>query len=120
MSNLQGTRHVLAVLDLKRSTEFYKSKIGMKLDWGDENWSFLSRDNFNVMLGECKDAIDPLQLGDHQYFAYVELEEIDTLYSDLVNKDVEITSEIDDKPWGQREFGIRTIDGHRIMFGKEI
>ena len=25
-----------------------------------------------------------------------------------------------DKPWGMREFGVRTIDGHRIMFGQEL
>ncbi len=27
---------------------------------------------------------------------------------------------VSDKPWGQREFAIRTIDGHRITFGEEI
>jgi len=25
-----------------------------------------------------------------------------------------------DKPWGMREFGVRTPDGHRIMFGQEL
>lgn len=24
------------------------------------------------------------------------------------------------EPWGMREFGVRTIDGHRIMFGQEV
>lgn len=31
----------------------------------------------------------------------------------------EFTQELSDKPWGKREFGIRTIDGHRLMFGQE-
>ena len=35
-------------------------------------------------------------------------------------KDIEILSKPEDKPWGQREFGIRTIDGHRIMFGEAL
>jgi len=25
-----------------------------------------------------------------------------------------------DKPWGQREFGVATSEGHRIMFVQEI
>lgn len=24
------------------------------------------------------------------------------------------------KPWGMREFGVRTPEGHRIMFGQEL
>jgi len=33
---------------------------------------------------------------------------------------VELTQPLADKPWGMREFGIRTIDGHRLMFGQEL
>jgi hypothetical protein len=25
-----------------------------------------------------------------------------------------------DEPWGMRELGIRTVDGHRIMFGTPV
>ena len=25
-----------------------------------------------------------------------------------------------DEPWGMREFGVRTIDGHRMMFGQAV
>jgi hypothetical protein len=25
---------------------------------------------------------------------------------------------IKDEPWGMREFGLRTVDGHRIMVGQ--
>jgi len=35
-------------------------------------------------------------------------------------KNVEIILKPEDKPWGPREFVIRTINGHRIMFGEEI
>jgi hypothetical protein len=27
---------------------------------------------------------------------------------------------LSNKPWGMREFGIRTVDGHRIMFGSPV
>ncbi|XWN37790.1 MAG: VOC family protein [Balneola sp.] len=117
---LNKTRHVLAVPNLKISSDFYKTQLGFSVDWEDENWCFLYRDSFYVMLGECKDAILPSELGDHQYFAYVDAEDIDKLYNEYSSKEIEITSVLADKPWGQREFGIKTIDGHRIMFGKEL
>jgi hypothetical protein len=33
---------------------------------------------------------------------------------------VEFIQLLADKPWGQREFGIVTPEGHRIMFGEEM
>ena len=73
-----------------------------------------------VMLGECADDRSAFETRNHSYFAYVDLENIDVLYAEFQAKDVDIISEISDQTWGQREFAIRTIDGHRIMFGEEI
>jgi len=38
----------------------------------------------------------------------------------LLSKGVNITHMLATKPWGQREFGVTTVDGHRIMFGETI
>ena len=46
------------------------------------------------------------------------LRQISSLLS--VDKDVEIWTPIEDKPWGMRKFSIVTIDGHRILFSEEI
>ena len=48
------------------------------------------------------------------------MENIEALYQEYFIKAVEILQELSDKPWGQREFSVRTIDGHRIMFGESI
>jgi uncharacterized glyoxalase superfamily protein PhnB len=29
----------------------------------------------------------------------------------------ELVSALQDEPWGMREFGVRTADGHRMRFG---
>ena len=72
------------------------------------------------MLGECPDEKEAHHLGNHSYFAYLEVDHIDALYSEYVSKKVEILSEVADKPWGQREFALRTIDGHRITCGQGL
>jgi len=120
MSEITKVRFVLAVLDLTRSTHFYMSVLGLALDFEAPGWSFLSRGNFRVMLGECSDAIPPGELGDHSYYGYITVSEIDALYGEYQQSGAQFTQPLADKPWGMREFGIRTIDGHRLMFGQEL
>jgi len=115
-----GTRYVLAVKDLKKSAEFYKVQLGFTTVWDGEGWHFLEREKFIVMLGECPDEKAASEIGDHSYFAYIDVENIDVLYRDYFSRKVEILSHLENKPWMQREFSIRTIDGHRITFGENM
>ena len=73
-----------------------------------------------IMLGECPDDAHPSLLGSHNYFAYLCVNDVDAYYQQLQAKQVDLLSTIEDKPWGMREFGIRTVDGHRIMIGQEL
>ena len=72
------------------------------------------------MVGECVDAIPPIELGDHSYFGYFIVEGVDDYYSSIRSKGAEIVKPLRDSPRGMREFGLRTVDGHRIMIGSSI
>ena len=120
MTEIANVRFVLAVLDLKTSTEYYTAVLGLAIDFEAPGWSFLSRGKFRVMLGECTDAIPPGDLGDHSYYGYITVDDIAALYGEYEKSGVHFTQRLADKPWGMREFGIRTIDGHRLMFGQEL
>lgn len=115
-----NVRSVLAVKDLAASVRYYRDVLGLALDFEVPGWAFLSRGSFRVMLGECPDAMGAAETGDHSYFAYVTVEGIDDLHRELSARGVECTQGLADKAWGMREFGIRTPDGHRIMFGEPI
>jgi uncharacterized glyoxalase superfamily protein PhnB len=69
--------------------------------------------------GHCPEAIPPAELGDHSYFAYFRVDDVDDYHANVTARGVEIVKTLRDEPWGMREFGIRTIDGHRIMIGRE-
>lgn len=118
MPDLRNLRCVLAVRSLATSVPFYREALGFALDFESPGWAFLSRGAFRVMLGECPDAQPASALGDHGYFAYVGVEDVDALHDELVARRVPIIQPLADKPWGMREFGVRTPDGHRIMFGE--
>lgn len=119
-SKITGNRYVLAVKNLAQSADFYKNKLGFKTVWAQGGWHFLIRDNVKIMIGECPDEQAASEIGDHSYFAYLDIENIDNFYNDCKSNNIKILSDIEDKPWGQREFSIRTVDGHRIAFGEEI
>jgi uncharacterized glyoxalase superfamily protein PhnB len=119
MPQLVHSRSVLAVRDLRVSTQYYIDVLGFVRDFGDgsDGWSFLSRDGFRVMLGECPDAMAP---GDHSWYAYVTTEGVDALYAEVAGRGAEILTTPATKPWGLREFSLSTPDGHRIVFGEPV
>ena len=121
MACIINSRCVLAVLDLKASTRYYMDVLGFSKDpINAEGWSFLTRDTFRVMLGECLGERPASELGDHSYFVYWNVDDVDQFYEEIVAKGALVTSEPSDKPWGLREFGLRTPDGHRITCGELI
>ncbi len=118
-SKITGSRYVLAVKDLKKSVDYYINELGFKTIWTDEGWHALYREKFIVMLGECPEDRSAFETNNHSYFAYIDVENVDDLYKEYQSKNIDMRG-LSDKPWGQREFAITTIDGHRITFGEEI
>lgn len=120
MFRVTKTQHVLAVVDLDAAERFYVGKLGFEVRFRVEGWLFLSLDNFHLMLGHCADEVPARETHNHSYFAYVNCEGIDELYATCQQRGVDFTQPLADKPWGQREFGVVSPEGHRIMFGQEI
>ena len=115
---MRNPRYVIAVPDLGSSARFYGDVLGFEIhEIGDPNWRFYSRGQVVIMAGECPDALAPADLGDHSWFAYIEVDEIDAFHDAVAAGGAEVISPITTEPWGMREFGIRTSDGHRIRFG---
>jgi predicted enzyme related to lactoylglutathione lyase len=118
---MRNPRYVIAVPDLQASAEFYRGVLGFEIhEIDDPGWRFFVRDKVVIMAGECPDALPPQDLGDHSWFAYIELEDIDSFYRVVRGNGAEVIAPLVNEPWGMREFGIRTADGHRIRFGSHI
>ena len=62
-------------------------------------------------------GFDVWEIGDHSCFAYIEADDVDALYATLVERGAPVIKPLRTEPWGMREFGVRTVDGHRIMSG---
>ena len=121
MAKITSTMFVIAVNDLEKSANYYQEVLGFTIhEIGDPGWRIFRKDECQIMAGNCPDATPASELGDHSYFAYVNVEGIDDYYAQVQAQGGKILKPLRDEPWGMREFAVRTLDGHRIMFGFEL
>jgi predicted enzyme related to lactoylglutathione lyase len=121
MSKVLKTRFVIAVHDLQKSAAFYRDVLGFSVHTiPHPGFLFYTSGDCTIWAGLCPDALPPAELGDHSYFAYLEIDDINSFYDSVRAKGAKISKSICDEPWGMREFGLVTADGHRIMFASPI
>jgi uncharacterized glyoxalase superfamily protein PhnB len=107
---------VLAVHDLERSAAWYGEVFGctaVGVDPG--NWTFCRAGAIEFMLGRCPEVVTASEIGDHSYLAYLRVDDVDAFHSRAVAAGADITKPLRSEPWGMREFGVRSPDGHRFM-----
>jgi predicted enzyme related to lactoylglutathione lyase len=125
MPKITSTMFVIAVNDLMISAAFYEEAMGFEVhEVGDDGWRIFAKDQCKIMAGHCPDAVSANDTGDHSYFAYINVEDVDEYYAEVSKVIERLGGEIlktpRDEPWGMREFALRTNDGHRIMIGHEF
>ncbi len=125
MPTIQRCHVVLAVPDLDASQRWFEAVLGCTADEVDPgNWVFLQRDGVVFHLGRCPDAIPAADLGDHQYVAYLVVDDVDGFHeparTGVQSAGGEIIKAPRDEPWGMREMALRTVDGHRLMLGQNL
>ena len=111
---------VLAVPDAMATARWWVEvmKFDALRDLG--GWVFVKRGRCMIMLGSCPDAIPPAELGDHQYFGYIEFDDVDAYFAEIDREKADIIKQPRTEEWDMREFAVRTPDGHRVMFGQDL
>ena len=111
---------VLAVPDLTRSADYFRDVLGFRVLWEDaSDWRLVERDGVRVMLGHCPRDLRPSELGSHNWFGYLSVDDVDALHAELTARDAACTSPTD-SAYGMREIVVTTPDGHRIVFGQDL
>jgi len=110
---------VLAVPNLDRSAVYFRDVLGFKVRWEDvTGWRLMERDTVRVMLGECPNDMRPADLGSHNWFGYLNADDVDALHAEITARGATCSAPAD-RPYGMREIVVTAVDGHRIVFGQE-
>ncbi|MBC3253302.1 glyoxalase [Serratia fonticola] len=121
IASFQSSSFVIAVRDLKTSSAYFGDVLGFDLVWPEGmGWQLATRGCVRIMLGHSPDAMSPSDTGDHNYFAYLYVDDAQTLYDEFVSKGAIILAPPVDKAHGMREFTIGTPDGHRMVVGQDL
>ena len=121
VTKILRNHYARAVHDLERSRDWYERVLGCTTEVIDEgNWLFFRRDQVTFMCGRCPGAIDPQDLGDHQYFAYLVVDDVDAFFERAAREGADILKAPRVEPWGMREMALRTVDGHRMMIAEPL
>ena len=124
---LYGIAPYFIVDDIFQSTEFYRDKLGFEFNriWGEPpQFAIVHRDGAHIMLKSigspghthpnCR--VDP----DACWDAYIWVKDANALYEELRSRGVTITREIEDEPYGCRDFNIADNSGYILCFGQDI
>ena len=115
---------VLHVHNVLQTAEYYRDKLGFNIDFLYGN----PPTHGGVSRGEWSGSMVSIQLSqvpsNHEIVPSGHLhirvgQPIDTLAEDYRIKGVEIISDPDNKPWGFREFTIKDLNGHILIFAAQ-
>ena len=111
---------VLAVCDLDRSTAYYRDVLGFRILWEEAtDWRLAQRDSVRLMLGHCPNERPATEIFPHDWFGYLETEDVEALRAEFIGRGAQCSEPIN-QPYGMREIIVTTIDGHRIVFAQEM
>ncbi|QXV65737.1 VOC family protein [Mucilaginibacter sp. 21P] len=107
---------ILASLDEAESIKFYTEKLGFTFHSAWDGYLIFSRDGISIHLWPCDDPKIPKATG-----CYVNVTEVDKLYQELKPKNIiHPNGDLQDMPWGMRQFSILDNSGNIIHFGEDI
>ncbi|MEM8859762.1 MAG: GNAT family N-acetyltransferase [Chloroflexota bacterium] len=120
-----GVEPVLMVHDLVKTVEFYRDKLGFKVDfmYGEPaNHASVSQGEWTgstVTIQITQVSKDRELMPSSYLYIFVDTN-LTELFKQYRDSGVEIVSEPERQPWGLQEFVVKDLNGHIIIFGRHL
>ncbi len=107
--NLSQPTPELPALDVESAQAFFRDRFGFKVEW-----LYPGGEIGAVSHGECaiffRRTDGPIHAGTFWIFS----EDVDAAYQELKERGADIIEDIEDKPWGMRQFTIKDLNGNKF------
>jgi catechol 2,3-dioxygenase-like lactoylglutathione lyase family enzyme len=123
MSNAAFHRQipVLPVADLKATIKYYKTKLGFSEEWfWEDTDAGCGRNELFMLFNLNPTLLDAMLAASAPLEIIWIVEQVDDIYAEYTQKDLTLLSELENKPWGMREFTIKDINGYSIRIAEPI
>ena len=111
-------------MDIPGTLAYYKEKLGFEClgTWQDPPvYAIVARDQHAIHF-RCAEppTVNPDKYSDELLDAYINVEDVDGLYSEYAARGVEFTRGLANTPWNSREFVVKDCDGRLLAFGANL
>ena len=109
----------LPVKNLQQTFEFYKS-IGFNEEWtfGDKDGG-IKRDDMRLLFAEDESFVNTINNDKHRLPLMWFVENIEEVYAEFKEKQIEIADALKTHPYGLREFAFVDINGYYIRVAEQ-
>ncbi len=104
---------VLHVANVQATAAFYRDVLGFTWDFGDDTYAVVWRDNSAIHFIRGDENPKGVHL-----FQWVK--DVDAYFKEVVGRGARVDAGPTNQLYGIREFGVRDINGVRIVFGQDI
>ena len=101
----------LPVADVEKAQEYYRDHLGCTVEWiypGKEVGA-VSNGETAIFFRKKQGSFEPVN-------CWVYCSDVDAAYELLHAAGADITEDIEDKPWGLRQFAVQDLDGNIFYF----
>lgn len=121
---------ILACADVPKAIDYYTGRLGFECAWqmppndkGQTEFACVKLGDAEILLGVTEGFVQPEDLGKRGIGVqiYINLPDsvvIDSLYEKAKANGAQITREIETRPWGERAFNVRDLDGYNLMIAQ--
>ena len=109
----------LPVKNLRDTLGFYRDKLGFYDEWiFKEKDGGIRRDDMRLLFSEDPIFIDDINNQEHHLPLMWFVENIDEIFAEFQNRDIEIADTLRTHPYGLREFAFIDINGYYIRIAE--
>lgn len=111
----------IPVKNIQETLDFYRDTLGFydEWKWGDTDGG-IRRDDMRVIFCGDPEYVAAINNDIYSFILIWFVDNVDDIYNEYKEKGINIMQDIENKPWGIREFTIRDINGYSIRVSEGI
>jgi catechol 2,3-dioxygenase-like lactoylglutathione lyase family enzyme len=111
----------IPVRDIQETLDYYRDTLGFCDEWTMGTDGGARRDDMRVLFCQDPDYIKEINNETYWFTLIWFVDNVDDIYQEFKEeRKIPIAAEIENKPWGIREFSIRDINGYLIRISEPV
>lgn len=111
----------MPVRNLQETVAFYRDQLGFSKEWfwGEQD-AGIRRDHMHLLFNYAPDYVSIVNTPEKHFEIMWFVDNVDDIYEEFKQKDVNIVSHLEEKAWGVREFTVEDVNGYYLRIAEGI